>query len=384
MLAKFSARDRYTIKVVMFNFFAFGVAAILIGAFLPQMREEYSLSYSFGGALVSAFNAGNLLIGLVTGILAVKFGKKRSYMVMTFFIALGFLGMLLTKNPVLLLISFAVAGIGRGAGPNYGNGVVNEMTKDSSAILNLINALFAVGALLAPILMLGCEQISSLGWRLAVLLVVILGAASGLSMIPMKLTETSESGNVSMAFLKLPLFWLTVAFAFCYMSTEASVIGWMVTFFTESGVADASMSLLLNCIFWGAVLIGRILCTKLAVRMAPPKMLTMLSAGMLISFGGLMLSHSLAVMLIFTVLFGLSVSGMYATAIANTGDICRQYPMALGFFTSIAGIGGIITPSVIGILADISGIRSGMLLLLAPLALQLVFVLLNLYRSRTR
>ncbi len=381
-LNKLSERNQYLIKTIIFNFFGLGLAAILIGSFLPDMREAYGLDYAFSGVLVSVYNAGNILIGLVTALLAIAFGRKRCYLVMTMMASAGFLLMLLTHNPLLLLVAFAAAGIARGAGVNYGNGVVTELSRENASLLNMANALFALGALIAPFLLLGFNLLWKNGWKIALVLIVVLGLISAFTMTRMHLEDApSESGKkIDFGFFKSKLFWLTVVFSFCYMSTEASVTGWMVSFFSESGTVNDSFSLVLNGVLWTSILLGRFLCSALSEKLDAPKMLTLLSVGMLIFFACLMISHSLVFMLLCTIGFGLSVSGMYATALANVGEVCRKYPFALGFYTTLAGIGGIVTPSIIGGLADAYGLRMGMLLLFVPLLLQLVFVLINLAR----
>lgn len=158
----------------------------------------------------------------------------------------------------------------------------------------------------------------------------------------------------------------------------------MVSFFTESGAASESFSLILNGLFWSSILLGRFACASLSARISTSRLLVLLSGGMLIFFLCLMLSHSLVFMVASTIGFGLSVSGMYATAIANGGEIFQRYPFALGYYTTIAGSAGIVMPSVIGVLADRFGIRTGMSILFLPLVFQLVFVLVNDHRAVSR
>jgi len=68
---------------------------------------------------------------------------------------------------------------------------------------------------------------------------------------------------------------------------------------------------------------------------------------------------------------------MYGTTVANAGDVFGRYPLAMGIFVTISGIGSIITPSVIGTVAETAGIRAGMRILLLPAAVLQVMALLN-------
>ena len=89
-------------------------------------------------------------------------------------------------------------------------------------------------------------------------------------------------------------------------------------------------------------------------------------------------------MLAGTIGLGLSLSGMYGTTVANAGDVFGRYPLAMGIFVTLSGIGSIVTPSVIGVtpsvigtVAESTGIRTGMRILLAPAAVLLVVAILN-------
>ena len=382
-LSSLSSKNRYSVFVIIFDFFILGLGAILIGSFLPTMREDYGLGYSLSGILVSVYNFGNIAIGLVTGFLALFFGRKRCYLVLTLLSSVGFLLMLLTRQPTVLFLAFLMVGLARGAGVNYGNGVINELSHENASLLNLVNALFALGALLAPFLLLGFDAVSPHGWRLAAAVLIIAGLFAAVSMIPMRISDTDSAGKkqIDFGFFRSKLFWITVLFSLCYMSVETSVTGWMVSFFTESGAASESFSLVLNGLFWSSVLLGRFACASLSARIRASRLLVLLSVGMLFFFCCLVLSHSLLWMVAATVGFRLSVSGMYATSIANGGEIFQQYPFALGYYTTIAGSAGIVMPSVIGLLADCFGIRIGMSVLFFPLIFQLLFVLINDHRA---
>ncbi|MDO5549119.1 MAG: MFS transporter [Eubacteriales bacterium] len=378
LFSSLSRPNRYVVSVILLNLFSLGIGGILIGAFLPMMRADYGLNYSVSGFLVSAFNIGTIVSGLIAGFLPIFFGRKHSFLVLSLTEAIGFALMLLTRQPAVLFLAFLIAGMARGAGTNYGNSVANELSSDNSSLLNLINAMFALGALVCPFLLLGCNQFGPHGWKLAAVFAAVLGLLSTLSMVPMQLGDApAQSGSPDFGFLRDRLFWITVALVFSYMCVESSIIGWIVSFFSDTGVTSESFSLLLNGLLWLAILLGRFLCTGLSARMTTARLLLILTLGMIVFFALLLVTHSVPLMILATLGFGLSVSGMYATGLGNGGRVFNRYPVALGFFMMFSGLGGIFFPSIVGTVADLTNIRTGMLLLFLPLALQLIFVLIN-------
>ena len=382
-LFSLSKSNRYVVRVILLNLFSLGIGGILVGSFLPMLRADYGLSYSTGGLLVSAFNIGTMGAGLLAGFLPIFLGRKHSFFLLSLTEGIGFLLIVLTGQPVALFFAFMIVGMARGAGTNYGNGVANELSADNSSLLNLINAMFALGALVCPFLLLGCNRFGPHGWKLAAVIAAALGLISSAAMLPMTLGNApAQGGKPDFGFLHSRLFWVTVALVFSYMCVESSIIGWIVSFFSDSGAASESFSLLLNGLLWLAILAGRFGCTALSARMSSARMLLILTVGMVVFFALLMVLHSLPLMILATLGFGLAVSGMYATGLGNAGVVFNRYPVALGFFMFFTGLGSICFPSIVGAVADWTNIRTGMLVLFFPLALQLVCVLANLSVSK--
>ena len=382
-LSSLSKSNRYVVRVILLNLFSLGIGGILVGSFLPMLRADYGLSYSTGGLLVSAFNIGTMGAGLLAGFLPIFLGRKHSFFLLSLTEGIGFLLIVLTGQPVALFFAFMIVGMARGAGTNYGNGVANELSADNSSLLNLINAMFALGALVCPFLLLGCNRFGPHGWKLAAVIAAALGLISSATMLPMTLGNApAQGGKPDFGFLHSRLFWVTVALVFSYMCVESSIIGWIVSFFSDSGAASESFSLLLNGLLWLAILAGRFGCTALSARMSSARLLLILTVGMVVFFALLMVLHSLPLMILATLGFGLAVSGMYATGLGNAGVVFNRYPVALGFFMFFTGLGSICFPSIVGAVADWTNIRTGMLVLFFPLALQLVCVIANLSVSK--
>ncbi len=117
-------------------------------------------------------------------------------------------------------------------------------------------------------------------------------------------------------------------------------------------------------------------CSAIGGRFAPAVIIRILSAGILAFLCIVLFTNSLPLMLAGTIGLGLSLSGMYGTTVANAGDVFGRYPLVMGIFVTLSGIGSIVTP-VIGTVAESTGIRTGMRILLAPAAVLLVVAILN-------
>lgn len=376
-----SRDDRYMIGNMFFLYFIQGMFVILIGSVLPMMMEEYNLSYRVSGLMISAHNVGNVVTGFFAGVLALSLGMKRSLLMLNVVTFIGFAITLITGNPVILILAMLMTGLGRGAVSNYNNQVVSELSGGSAMPLNILHGCFAIGAVLAPVLALICTHNGDSGWRYAIYAVIALGILSMITSPRMNMqsvTRTNTKGQkTSFAFLKDALFLRTAAIMFCYLCVEGSVMGWMVTYYTDSGVVSADSTQILTSLLWITILIGRFLCSALGTRIQPSKLILVMSTGILLFLLLLVGTNSLIPMLVATVGLGLSMSGMYGTTVANAGDVFGRYPMAMSLFMTITAMGCVITPSAIGAISQVTGLRIGMAVLLIPAVILLILAISN-------
>lgn len=154
-------------------------------------------------------------------------------------------------------------------------------------------------------------------------------------------------------------------------------MGWMVTYFVDSGVVQESAAQLLTSLLWGVILIGRFACSVIGGRVSSTTMIRVMSIGILAFLAMLLLSRNLVPMLIATAGLGFALSGMYGTAIANAGDVFTRFPFAMSVFITISGFGSIITPTIVGSVAEVTGIRLGMFTLFVPAVLLLILSIIN-------
>ena len=381
-----NSKDRYMIGNLFFLYLIQGIYTILIGSILPMLKAEYGLSYQIGGYLISAHSTGNIAAGLFAGLIPLMIGLKNSLMILNVLPYAGFAIALATGNPWLLVFAFLLTGLGRGSISNYNNQAVSTLSGGNSSPLNALHGFFAIGAVSAPLIALACAKTGDRGWRLAVCIIIGLGILSIFTSAFMKMDSVSysrtESGGNAFGFLKEKPFLFSLVIMFLYLCVEATVMGWMVTYYEESGVIAPEAAQLLTSLLWIPILVGRFGCSAFGGRTTPASLIRILSLGILVFLGIVLLANQLPLMLLGTIGLGLSLSGMYGTTVANAGDVFGRYPLAMGIFVTLSGFGSIITPSIIGTLAETSGIRIAMRVLLLPAAVLLATALVNKKAAR--
>lgn len=378
--------QRFLRFAACYGTFAFnGALALSIGALLPYVRDSYALNYAFAGLLVSLHSVGNLCASFTSGILPLMVGRRKSILLFTSCYALSFLLILNTGNPALLAVAFTMSGLARGAVSNFNNAEVNLLAPGQGWALNALHASFAVGAFTAPLLVLLCTQVLG-NWRMMCGLLVAFGVAEVLIYagmpIPANRLEKKAGGNRGLGFLKEQQFWITTATLFFYLCAEQGVIGWMVTYFKDTGIMSAGYAQTMASVLWVLILVGRLFAAWLCTRVEQNRLLVVMSAGMVLFFLIVLMGRTLPVITLGIAGFGFSMAGLYPTRVSLTGGLMKEYPMAWSFILTTASLGSILMPSMIGAVAEKAGLYMGISMIILAVTATFVVTLINLMLVR--
>jgi len=379
--SKLGNDEKYILICCFFVFAVNGLYAMILGSLLPIISNEYGLNNTMSGALLSAHQAGNLIAGFIAGVLPLYLGRKKAIMFLCSFVVMGFLIMIITGNPVLLILGFLFTGISRGSISNFNNTIVNEVSNSSPAALNFLHSIFAVGALSAPFLVILCTNIGGdKGWKIAAGVIIVFAIISIFLFSKMKIDDdakNSEKVKISYEFLKNKNFLISVGIIFFYLCAEATINGWMVKYFIDSSIMTIKYAQMLASLLWVVILLGRLTCAFLGDKVSKKALLLTTSLGTAGFYLLLLSSQNLTVITIAIMGLGLSMAGIYPTTVATIGSTIKAYPMSMGVLLMISGIGAIIMPIITGALSDAYGILAGMSAIVIAIALMILCVVLS-------
>lgn len=375
-------RDKkYIINCCFFVFAVNGLYGMILGSLLPLISKEYGLNNTISGALLSAHQSGTLIAGFIAGMLPLYLGRKRSIMFLCSFVIIGFLIMILTGNPVLLILGFLFTGLSRGSISNFNNTVVNEVSNSSPAALNILHSIFAIGALSAPFLVILCTNIAGeKGWKLAVSVIIVLVVISAFLFSKMKLNENAVKASkekVSYEFMKNRQFIIYAGIMLFYLCAEAAINGWLVKYFIDADIMTTKYAQMLASLLWVVILVGRLTCAFLGDKVPKKAMLLATSFGTVAFYILLLSTRNISIITIAIAGLGFSMGGIYPTTVASAGSIIKAYPMSMGVLLMLGGIGSIMMPIITGALADLLGIYAGMSAIVVAIITMFIFVVLN-------
>ena len=360
-----------------------GMLALSIGALLPFIRDAKGLEYAFCGILVSLHSVGNLISSFFAGAFAMKLGRKRSILIFNACFALAYLMILVSDNMAIMVLAFLMTGLARGATSNFCNAVINNLAPGKAGIINGLHAMFSVGAFTFPILLMALTSQSADNWILACGFMLVMGVISWIMyfFIPVEnqvapANAAKEKKSTDYGFFKEPLFYLVIVTLFFYLCAEQGVIGWLVTYFKDTGLLNASVSQLMASVQWIMILAGRLLTAWISTKIEKRKYLPVMGVGLVVFFLLLINSTSTPMIVLGIMGFGFSMAGIYPTTVSFSGKLIQKYPLAWSFILTIASFGSILMPSIIGKIAETSGIIAGMSSVAAAVAVDLVCIIL--------
>ena len=196
-------------------------------------------------------------------------------------------------------------------------------------------------------------------------------------------TGVGKDGKRSGSFFGEPMFILCTATLFFYLCVEQGVIGWLVTYFKDTGLLNPSLSQIMASVQWIMILAGRLTTAYLSTRLEKTKLLRVMGIGLIVFFLVLITGRTTPQIVIGIMGFGYSMAGIYPTTVSFAGKLIQKYPLSWSFMLTIASLGSILMPSVIGRIAESAGIFYGMSSLVVVIVIDMALIIgLTAYRKR--
>lgn len=339
-------------------FVALGFAQGIVGPLLPQIQAEVPMSDWQAGVVGSGQFVGGLLVGLVGGYLADRFGKKPFVVAASALIVAGLLGLTRAHGFVPLFVASVLTGLGGGGYEVGVNALQADHTgQDSGHSMNFLHFFYGVGAVVGPLIATVSLRAGQ-GWRPALVAAAAPPALVAALLLWQRVTSGVRAPAESAGPVHLrPVLWAAGLVFAVYVGVEMSLGVWISTFWSRRTPGTGIPAPLLASIFWATLTFGRLVCGRIADRIGHQRFLILASAGALLTGAVWVLSASASVTLAATVLFGAFLAGIYPTAMALATDAFPgQSGRVVGFLSVFVALGGFLLPAGVGRLSDSRGI----------------------------
>ena len=390
--APISGASRRLLVVTCIAFVVAGMSQAALGPTIHDLARQVGATSVATGSVFTAIFVTSFAAQSVTALVLRRFGPWTMLVTGMCVYLLGGVGLMISPDLNLLLSAAALAGIGFGTIVLTGNVLAAEAS-ECAGHLNLVNAMFGVGAIISPALV--SASMVGLGSGVHALWVAPVGMSIGLLILLTRPTPRlavpvedpsldlrAELRNV----FSSALLWALAGFLLMEVVIEVGLAAWLPTLLTLGvDVAPASGALLMSW-FWGLLTAARLLAAWTSRRTTPMGMLRLCTGaaagGTLVLLIGLWLG-SLPLALFGTTMIAPAIGPILPNVLAMVrANFQANSGVATGLVFGAANISGAVCPMVLG--AAIYGwspTGAGMILLGAAATMG---VLLALVRDRSR
>lgn len=348
---------------------------VLTGTLLTYLMQDCGLSLSQAGLLASIQSAGNLVAGLLSGLVIKAIGKKLSSVLYCLMFAVGFSVFLYSSSPYLIYVCIFISGLGWGLCNNVCHLLINEEGMPSGGIY-LMHSSYALGAFGGP-MVLNLLLLMNFGWQSTVFIVVFMSLLLLISFFTIKnldddrkkQREPGKKAPIDFSFLKNKRYYICFFLYFCYGGVETCLNSWLITFLSEKGIMSLSTAQIMLSVLWLVIIFGRIIQIFLQKRI-PARFLLLGQSGMMfVCITLLTFNKNELFAIILVIIIGLFMAGITPANALNAKTFMRGDGVSSGIIFAGSGLGSTLIPSIVGMLFDHVSLTMGMLSVCALLLL---------------
>ena len=353
------------ILISSLSMFLMGFSDVLKGSAVAEMVSFLQIDYALGGMILGITYFGFFVGTLVSVPLLKKVPVAKLLIGSVVVTALGVLLFGFAFHSLIILLSTFLTGMGCGLIDVAANLSVKiaATPERMGSELNQLAFFHGIGAIIAPVfatLVLGffpqwhnIYRFASIVLVISVFIVTRGVMKSGFQTAVIYDRDWKFSWTWQFAILGGFLFW--------YMTLEAGIAGWLVAYVRQEAGLSENMSNTYLSLFFIMLTVGRFLSSRYVDRMGLLRTVFL---------------HVLAVMILVLVsslfvgahgvlpLVGLFMAPLFPTTVALlVEDLGMVGLRTTGVFFSIAGLGGLFGPWMIGIVARSFSLRAGFMLL---------------------
>jgi MFS family permease len=368
-------RDRLTWTAYALNaWFAYLQAAP--GLVIAHLRDELDLSYSTGGLHVAAFAAGSVVAGFVSARLERALGRRTLLWSAAALMGMGAIGLTAGRIAEATVGSVLVMGVGGGLLLVTIQAGLADHHGDRRAVALAEATLAASIAYVALTGALSLTAALHAGWRLPLLASLAIPALTWWSNRRMAIDAPSPSRA---AHGRLPsVFRVAAAMLFCTTAAEWCITAWGATFVGDTTAVSADTAVALMAGYFGGMVAGRTLGSRLARRHDPARLLALALAVTATGFAILWPSVAPAQALLGLALLGIGLGNLFPMGVSVTVALApERTALASGRAVAMTSFAVLVAPLTVGTLADATSLTAALgvvpvMLVLAAAGLTLV------------
>jgi len=335
----------------------------MVGAILPDLAESLQINYTLSGTLLSLVAVGNLVSNLVYPAAAIPLGHRRAQTLNLLVFAAAIIGLLLAKSYTGAMTALFIAGCCKGCNSQFCNIYVKENSESPARDISFLHAVAAAGCFAAP-MVFGFIANAGIRWQIpvGVYAPLLLSAAAVVFCFARGGNAVAATQKEKLTLPKDTQYYLMALVLAAYIGVENCLAGWFFTYLKSAEIISSGTASALVSLMWFMVLAGRLFTTKIVSRVNPRKLLLSYCAPVSLLFLLLPFMRTVIPLTVVIAGIGFGMAGIYPVAMSIGLENVTGNTSAVALMLAVAAVGGIVTPQIVGIVADLAGdISAGMI-----------------------
>ena len=356
-------RDRLT-WVAFSALFAFGVLNAVLGPLLPYLRATQHTSYVVGSLHQVAFAVGYV----AAGVQASRSNAPRRPVIVVGLVVAAAAGVALGYGHVLAVTLPAVLAMSAAATAALIRvwAVLADHHHERRAVAMTEGEVSVSLAGVVTPLVIGACAASAVGWRFSTVVIAVVVVAAVLAVrwapVPVALAPTPPAtGAATGRRRRVPPTLVTIL---AVVALEMTLSFWAASYLHDVVGLDRDTAATSVSVLYAAQLLGRVLASRLARRVAPAVLLRAALALALVGCPVLLTATHPAVALAGLGVTGCGIGAMFPMAASlHVAASPRSADQALGQILTVAGVGQVAGPLAAGVVAQVADLRAGLVVL---------------------
>lgn len=375
-------KNKIGVAIAFYAFLVMGMTNNEFGVLLPSVQATYKLTPTGLTILFLSQMVGSIVASLTSSVLANRIGLAQMLLLASVMLTSALTIYAYTSNWFVMLTSSILLSIGNGlihSGINIY--IVND--RRNSHLIGLLHAFYGFGALLGSASATTLLAIG-LGWRfvylqtagfvglLVIAMIWVIVYNNKLMSLYVTTFVTNPKANLHLA-LSSPAVLVSGLLCFIYTGTEVSISNWAYTVQVQSQTRNTSELLTGYSIsaYWLGLTVSRLLMGRFIKQWGA---ICTVNFSLMLLMSGLVIWWLLPKQLFSLPLIGFGLAVMYPATIGLLPQrvSATLVPAAIGFMTSATALGAASTLTLVGSLAEHSGLESIPVLMVLMGALMVV------------
>lgn len=358
----------------------YGMNAAMLGTLLPDLSRQRNLNMDQSANIAFAQALGLIIASISVGPLIDNKGKKTGLVLGLSMIAVALFSLPNAPGYGSLYALMLLQGLGGGIIVTAANALVGDITPEKrSSTLNLLNLFFGLGGMLTPLV--ASELVGGDSVKLCYLVATLTAITLLVHATTTMPGPTGERGfKLSEIHLVVgnPALYLLGLLLFLYVACEVGVWNWLAKHLIAQGVAENTAFRILSLGFALGLLLGRIVVSRILLKVAPVTVTLIVSALMAVTTYFALQATDTMVAAVAVFCAGLAMAPVFPTALGMTGDAFpKATATAMGIVITAGWTGLAVSSKIIGGLAGGDDKQLKTALLVLP-AFSVVMVLVSL------